>query len=223
MAPARAAAHRAHGTERISMFMLNIAEFQGRSGKDGYRWEGEAWYGGDLNRVVLKSEGEGSFRDSLESAEIQALYARAIGPYFNLQAGVRYDVKPDPSRAYATIGIEGLAPYWFEIDSALFLSNKGDVLGRFDAYYDQLITQRLVLQPRVEVNLAAQDVLENGIGSGVSDIELGLRLRYEIRREFAPYVGISYSRKIGNTADFARAAGERVGSTSFIIGIRTWF
>ncbi|MBY0511335.1 MAG: copper resistance protein B, partial [Rhodospirillaceae bacterium] len=147
----------------------------------------------------------------------------AIGPYFNLQAGLRHDFRPDPSRTYATAGIEGLAPYWFEAEGALFLSNKGELMARGNVYYDLRVTQRLILQPNVEVNLAAQNSREIGVGSGLSDIDLGLRLRYEVRREFAPYVGISYTRKIGNTADFARVAGEKVGGTSVVVGIRTWF
>lgn len=223
MAGSRAQLRKEHGGSLVGMVLLNVAEYQVRKGKDGYRWDGEAWYGGDVNRLTLKSEGEGAFRDRLESAEIQALYSRALDPYWNLQAGVRYDFKPNPSRTYATVGIEGLAPGFFEVEGALFLSNKGDLLGRLEGYYDQRITQRLILQPRVELNFAAQDVPENRIGSGLSNAELGLRLRYEIRREFAPYIGVSYDRKVGDTARFARIAGEDVGNTSFVAGIRFWF
>ncbi len=223
MAVARAQAHAAHGGETFSMVLINLAEYQVVKGKDGYRWEGEAWYGGDIHRFVVKTQGEGTFGGSTEHAEVQALYSRAIGPYFNLQGGVRYDFNPDPSRAYVTAGIEGLAPYFIETQAAVFVSTKGAVLGRVEAYYDQLITQRLVLQPRVELNLAAQGVRENQLGAGLINIELGLRLRYEIQREFAPYIGVSYTRKTGNTARFARAAGDSIGGTSFVVGIRTWF
>ena len=223
MAAARTEVHQGHGGETYAMVLVNMAEYRAVNGADGYRWEGEAWYGGDIHRLVFKTEGEGVINDGTEHAEGQLLYSRAVGPYFNLQAGVRYDFRPDPTRAYATIGIEGLAPGFIETQTALFVSNKGDVLGRIEAYYDQLITQRLVVQPRVEINLAAQDVREHDIGAGVSDIELGLRLRYEVRREFAPYIGVSYSRKTGNTAAYARAAGEGTGSASFVMGIRTWF
>ena len=212
-----------HGGGTFSQIMFNLAEVQVREGRDGYRWEGEGWFGGDINRLVIKSEGSGNFGEGPDDAEVQALYSRAIGPYFNLQAGVRHDFTPNPSRTYATVGFEGLAPYWFEVEGALFLSDKGDVLGRIEGYYDQRITQRLILQPRAELNLAAQDVAENGIGAGLSDMELGLRLRYEIAREFAPYVGVSWDRKLGDTADFARASGEDPSSTSIVLGIRTWF
>jgi len=121
------------------------------------------------------------------------------------------------------VGIEGLAPYWFELDAQAFLSNKGDAHLRIEGSYDQRITQRLILQPAAEVNLAAQDVPELGIGSGVSDIELGLRLRYEIAREFAPYVGVNWERKLGGSADYARAAGDGASATSLVMGIRFWF
>ena len=212
-----------HGGGTFSQIMFNLAEVQVREGRDGYRWDGEGWFGGDINRLVIKSEGSGSFGEGPDDAEVQALYSRAIGPYFNLQAGLRHDFTPNPSRTYATVGFEGLAPYWFEVEGALFLSDQGDVLGRLEGYYDQRITQRLILQPRAEINLAAQGVAENGIGAGLSDIELGLRLRYEIAREFAPYVGVSWDRKLGDTADFARAAGEDPSSTSIVVGIRAWF
>jgi len=215
------------GGQAFYQIMFNIAEYQVRNGRDGYRWDGEAWYGGDVNRLTLKSEGEGVLGGPggsfMETAEVQALYSRAIDPYWNLQAGVRYDFKPNPSRTYATVGVEGLAPYWFETEAALFLSNKGEVLGRVEGYYDQRITQRIILQPRIELNLSAQDVPETRIGSGISNAEFGLRLRYEIRRQFAPYIGVSYDRKLGKTADYARADGERIKATSFVIGVRTWF
>ena len=223
MAPTRAALYKEHGGGTFSQIMFNLAEYQVRDGRDGYRWDGEGWFGGDVDRFVVKSEGSGSFGNGIEDAEIQALYSRAVGPYFNVQAGVRHDFRPSPSRTYATVGFEGLAPYWFEVEGALFLSDKGDVLARLEGYYDQRLTQRLILQPRAELNLSAQDVRENGIGSGLSDIELGLRLRYEVAREFAPYVGVSWDRKLGTTARFARAAGEDPSSPSVVLGIRAWF
>lgn len=212
-----------HGGQNFSQVIFNLAEVQIRDGRDSYRWDGSAWYGGDINRLVLKTEGEGNIGQSLEAAEVQALYSRAVGPYTDIQLGVRYDFKPNPSRVYAAVGFESLAPGFFDVEGALFLSNKGDLLGRLEGYYDQRITQRLILQPRAEFNFAAQDVPEIGVGSGLSTAELGLRLRYEIRREFAPYVGISYDRRFGDTARFARAEGQGAASTSLVLGIRTWF
>ena len=212
-----------NGAQKVGFVSLNLAEYQARKGRDGFRWEGEAWYGGDINRLTLKSEGETAFGEGIESGEVQALYSRAIGPYFNAQAGVRQDFGHGPDRTYATVGFEGLAPYWFEVEGALFLSNKGDLLARLEGSYDQRITQKLILQPMAEVNFALQDVPESGIGSGLSGFELGLRLRYEVVKEFAPYVGVEWGRKVGDTARFARAAGEDVSGVSFVMGVKAWF
>ncbi|MBI3437873.1 MAG: copper resistance protein B [Proteobacteria bacterium] len=222
MAHARDELRHEHGGTLISKVMLNLGEYQFRNGEDGYRWEGEAWIGGDIDRFVLKSEGEGS-RSSVDAAEVQALYSRAIGPYFNLQAGVRHDFDPGRQRTYAALGVEGVAPYWFDVNAALFVSDHGDVLGRLEGTYDLRLTQKLILQPRVEANLSANDAPEIGAGRGLSGLETGLRLRYEIRREFAPYVGVSFDRKFNAAADFARARGEDPSQTSFVVGIRAWF
>ena len=227
--PAAEMAHSRHemmkenGAQTTAFLSFNLAEYQVRKGRDGFRWDGEGWYGGDINKITVKSDGEGAFGEGVEEAEIQLLYSRAIDPYFNLQAGIRQDLGPGPKRTYAAVGFEGLAPYWFEVEGALFLSNKGDVLGRLEGYYDQRITQRLILQPRLEANFALQDVPEGGIGSGLSDVELGLRLRYEVVKEFAPYIGVEWAKKTGDTARFARAAGEDADVTSFVAGIRFWF
>jgi len=212
-----------HGGARLPKTMIDTLEVRPDKGPDGYAWEGEFRYGGDVDRLVLKTEGEGEFGEHLEQAEVQALYSRAIGPYFDLQAGVRQDLQPRPRRTYATAGFEGLAPYWFEVEGALFLSNRGDLSARFEGSYDLRFTQRLILEPRVELNLAAQDVPELGIGSGLGSAEMGLRLRYEVRREFAPYVGVHYERKFGDTADFARAEGEGRDDLRVVAGVRAWF
>ncbi len=151
-----------------------------QDGRDGYEWEADAWYGGDINRLTFKSEGEGAYGRRVDKAEVQALYSRAIGPYFWAQGGVRYDVRPTPSRVYATVAVEGLAPSYFDVEAALFLSDRGELMGRASGWYDQRITQRLILQPRVEFNLAAQTSDDIGVGAGLSDAELGLRLRYDI-------------------------------------------
>ena len=220
---ARAAMLKESGGMTFSQLMLDRLEYRMGKGADGYHWEGEGWIGGDINRLAFKTEGEGEVGGALERAEVQALYSRAIDPWFNLEAGVRHDIRPDPQRTYAVVGIEGLAPYWFELGAQAFLSNKGDAHLRLEGSYDQRITQRLILQPAAEVNIAAQDVPELGIGSGLSDVELGLRLRYEFAREFAPYVGVNWERKLGDSARFARAGGERAEATSFVMGVRFWF
>ena len=211
------------GGQKNSKVMLNIAEYQARRGRDGYEWDGAAWYGGDINRLWIKSEGEGDIGRSVEKAEVQALYSRAIGPYFNLQGGIRYDFRPNPSRAYAVLGFEGLAPSFFDVEGALFLSNKGELMARASGYYDQRITQRLILQPRVELNFAAQNSRDIGVGAGLSDAEAGLRLRYDIRREFAPYLGIQYRQAFGRTRHYLRDEGEKSGGLSLLAGVRMWF
>lgn len=223
MAGSRHHLYTMHGGQNFYQVLGNLAEYQARKGRDGYRWDAEAWYGGDINRLWVKTEGDGDFGRSVGEAQVEALYSRTIGPYFNLQGGVRYDFKPNPSRAYAAFGVEGLAPSFFDVEAFVYLSNKGDVLAEFEGSYDQRITQRLILQPRIDLNFAAQDVRENGIGSGLSSGEVGLRLRYDIRREFAPYVGVSYGRRFGDTARFTRAEGDGARSTSFVLGVRTWF
>ena len=218
---ARALLRQEHGGAQVSQVMANLLEYRAQSGGDGYHWDGEAWFGGDLDRLVLKSEGEGD-RHGVEAGEAQVLYSRAVGLYTDLQVGVRQDVEPK-SRTYAAVGFETLLPYWIEASGGLFLSNKSDVLGRAEGAIDWRLTQRLILQPRAELNFAAQDIPETAIGSGLSDGELGLRLRYEVRRAFAPYVGVTWARRFGRTADYARAQGREVSDTSVVVGLRGWF
>jgi copper resistance protein B len=223
MAAAREQLRKEHGAMTTSKVLIDLLEVRIRDGRDGYAVDAQAWYGGDINRLWLKAEGEGEFGHKPESIEAQALWSHALDPWFNLQTGVRYDFRPDPERTHLVLGIQGLAPYWFEVDGALFLSNKGDLTARVEAEYDQRITQRLILQPRVEVDLAAQDVPDLGIGTGLSHAEAGLRLRYEFVPEVAPYVGVSYERAFGDTARYARAEGEDTDGWSFVVGLRTWF
>jgi copper resistance protein B len=207
----------------VGHVLFDQFEYRVQDGKDVIAWDGQAWYGGDYHKVFVKTLGEISGSDDVEHAEIQLLYSRLIGHFWDVQGGVRYDVRPDPSRTYGVIGLQGLAPGFFELDLQGFVSNKGDISARLEAEYDILITQRLVLQPKAEINLAVQDVRELGVGSGVNDVELGLRLRYEIRREFAPYIGVHWERKLGKTADFARDENESVDDLSFVAGVRFWF
>ena len=220
MAHARHAVHAEHGDFRGRKIALDRLEYRAT---DGYAWQGQAWFGGDYDKLWFKSEGEGEFGGSLHFAEAQALFSRAIDPWFDVQAGVRQDFGRGPDRTHLAIGIHGLAPYWFEVEAAAFLSTKGDLTARVEAEYDQRLTPRLILQPRIELDLAAQDVRELGIGTGLSSIEAGLRLRYEMVPEFAPYLGVEYERAIGRTADFARASGEDTGGWAFVVGVRAWF
>lgn len=212
-----------HGGQKLAQVLVNVLETQFRKGRNGFEWDAEGWYGGDINRLWIKTEGDGAFGRPLERAEVQALYSRAVGPYFNLQGGLRYDFKPNPSRVYATVGVEGLAPSFFDVEGALFLSNKGELMARAEGSYDQRITQRLILQPRAELNFAAENSREIGVGAGLNDAELGLRLRYDIRREFAPYVGVQYRRAFGRTRGYLRDEGEDASSWSLLTGVRLWF
>lgn len=206
-----------------SLVTIDLLEVGFQKGGESYRFEGEAFTGGNINRFGVKFEGDGAFGERIDDLELQALYSRAIAPYWNLQAGVRYDIRPDPSRSYLVAGLEGIAPYWFKVNAAGFVSNKGEVRARLEASYDQRITQSLVLQPRIEANIAFQDIRAIGVGSGLTDFEAGLRLRYEIEQEIAPYFGVEWRKQTGDTARFSRAAGEDPETISLVAGIRIWF
>lgn len=221
MAAARARLAKEHGGGTAWKVMLSTAEIRPDDGADAYAWEGEAWWGNDDHRLVLKSEGEGE-RGDPPKGEVQALWSKPIGPYFNVQAGMRQDLE-GPKRTYAVFGFEGLAPYWFEVEGAAFLSNEGELTARLEGSYDLRLTQRLILEPRAEANLSASDQPKLRLGSGLTDIEAGLRLRYEFKREFAPYVGVHHERRFGGTADYARAAGQATRDTRFVVGLRAWF
>lgn len=187
-------------------------------------WDLDVWHGGDIHKLWLKTEGErGLSGAGTEAAELQALYSRAITPFFDLQAGVRRNIRPGPARTHAVLGLHGLAPYWLEVDVAAFLSERGDLTARAEVEYDLMLTQRWVLQPRIEVEAAAKRVADQGLARGLTSVEAGLRLRYEVRRSFAPYVGVTWHRTLGNSRDLARAAGEDLESAALVAGVRMWF
>lgn len=186
-------------------------------------WEVRGWVGGDYHKLAFKTEGEWLTDGETESAEAQLLYSRLISDFWDVQAGIRYDFEPQPERAYAVVGFQGLARYFFEVDAHAFISDEGDVSARLEAEYELLLTQKLVLQPALEVNVAFSEDEERGIGSGLNDVELGLRLRYEIVREFAPYIGVNWERSFGDTADLAREEGEDDEEFSVVAGVQVWF
>jgi len=223
MAAARAALYKETGGMTVAKTIVDRLEAGFGQGHETYLWDVQGWIGRDIDKFWWKTEGEGAFGGPLESAEVQALWSHAIAPFFDVQAGVRYDIRPEPDRAHAVIGIQGLIPYKFEVDAAAFVSTKGDVTARIEAEYDQRLTQKLILQPRIEAELSAQDIPEYGIGAGLSAIEAGARLGYEFVPQFRPYVGVEWHGKIGDTADFARAAGEDVDAVRWLVGVRTWF
>lgn len=222
MAGSREDLRRTHGSFPVFWFQGDRLETQARKGDDAYVWDIQGYYGNPTERFWFKSEGEGEWGAAPDDAELQALFSKAFKPFWDIQAGIRQDFA-GPDTTHAVIGVQGLAPYMFEVDAALFLSHRGDFTARIEAEVDQRITQRLILQPRIEANLSAQDIPMLGVGAGLDQIEVGARLRYEFRREFAPYIGIEQSWRTGAGADFARVRGDAPSTTSFIAGIRFWF
>ncbi|MBB1177699.1 copper resistance protein B [Pseudomonas sp. FW305-3-2-15-E-TSA4] len=223
MAAAREQLRVENGDVRTTAVIIDQLEASFGDNEEGYAWDAQGWTGGDINRFWWKSEGEGDFDGEVEEAEIQALYSRAFRPFFDFQTGLRQTYRPEGDRTDLVVGVQGLAPYWFEVDAAAFLSNKGELTARAEAEYDQRITNRWIVQPRAEVVLSAEDIPELRIGSGLTSLQIGARLRYEFRKEFAPYVGLEWTKSFGNTADFLEADGRSSEDTRLVVGIRTWF
>ena len=201
--------------------MFNQVERRGSGGDREDWWETDAWLGRDLDKVWLRSRGRRSSGDT-QDAEVQIMYSKAASTYWDFQTGIRRDFEPAP-RDWLAVGFHGLAPYFFKVDTALFLGESGHTALRAEAEYDLRLTQRLILTPDLEFNIYGKDDPAAGRGSGLSDINAGLRLRYEIRREFAPYVGITWVREYGETARLSQAAGRTDGDTKIAIGFRAWF
>lgn len=182
----------------------------------------QAWFGRDYDRLVLKAEGSVT-EGTLEEARTELVWGHALATYWDAQLGLRYDSGDDPNRSWLAFGVQGLAPYWFELDIAAYVGERGRSALSLEAEYDILFSQRLILQPRFEMDVYGKDDAERGIGAGLSEMAAGLRLRYEIRREFAPYVGIEWAGKYGGSADYARAAGRDVSEVRSVAGVRFWF
>ncbi|HEX8777167.1 MAG TPA: copper resistance protein B, partial [Rhodanobacter sp.] len=189
---------------------------------DGQAWELNGWYGTDTDKLWLRSEGE---RESGQSGagDVEALWSRAVAPYWDTQLGVRHDFGDGPSRQWLAFGVQGLAPYWFELEATAYAGPSGRTAARLRAGYELLLTQRLILQPELEANLYGKADPARRIGSGLADASLGLRLRYEFRRQFAPYLGVVWTRRYGGTADFAREEHHPVFDRQFVAGLRIWF
>ena len=211
-----------HGGMTASKLLVDQLETRVRKGRDGYYVNAEGWYGGDIDKLWLKSEIEGDYGRSADQMEFQALWSHALDPWFNLQTGIRFDAEPR-TRGRLVLGVEGLAPYWWEVNAAAFVSYKGDVTARAEVEHDVRVTQKLILQPRAELDLALQDIPQERVGAGLSNVEFGARLRYQFVPNFAPYVGLVYERAIGRSARLMRADGERPGGLQFTVGLRTWF
>lgn len=224
MAAARSALKSSHGSGNHSFFIAERLELASNDGDTFTLLQGQGWIGGDINKLWLKAEAEWAAEESVfEELELQALFSRAISPFWDLQLGLRHDFDPEPSRDYAVIGIRGDAPYWIEVDAALFVSDQGDASARLEAEYDIRLTQRLLLQPRVEVDAAFATDREIGVGSGLSSIEAGLRLRYEASRRIAPYVGVHWTDTFGDTSRLRKSEGDDADSLSLVAGLRFWF
>ena len=216
------------GQHVYSLLLFDQLEYRSNEGPDTLRWDAEGWLGGDYHKLWFKTEGEQELNgESGGDGEVQLLYSRLLSPFWDVQIGLRYDQLygpgSDPSRLFSVLGFEGVAPYWFDVEPVLFISEEGDVSARLTGTYDVLLTQRLIAQSRLELNVAAQEVERFGVGEGLNDIELGVRLRYEIWREFAPYIGVSWLRKLGDSADIARTEGAVVDTLAFVVGVRFWF
>lgn len=205
------------------LFLYVQAErFEFRESAGETLWDLQGWYGGDLHKLWFKSEGHADGSD-VEDAELQVLYSRAWTAFFDLQFGLRVSDRDDRNVVSAVAGIQGMAPYRVEIDAALFVTEDGDVSIRSEFERDLFLSERVILQPRVELGIALQDSPELGVGNGISGLSAGLRLRYEVTRKFAPYIGVAHERSFGGTADIVRAAGGDADETTVVAGIRFWF
>lgn len=181
----------------------------------------QAWISQGYQRITLKAEGDVK-HSALEDSRTELQWSKALAPYWDAQLGVRHDTGTKPDQSWLALGVQGLAPYWFEIDATAYLGNGGQTSLRLDAEYDMQLTQKLILQPAAELNLYGKSDIKYGAGRGLSDATLGMRLRYEFTRQFAPYIGVEWTGKYGDSANFTRAAGEKIRSTRWVAGVRFW-
>ena len=214
--------HQVHDSAINSYFLADKLEWQNADDGSALAWDLSGWIGGDIDRLWLRSEGERS-NGKTEDAELQALWGHAISPWWDMVSGVRQDFKPGAAQTWAAFGLQGMALYNFEAEATAFLGEGGQSALRLEGDYDILLTNRLILQPTAELNVYGKNDPQRGLGSGLSNTEAGLRLRYEIRREFAPYVGVTWNRTYGNTADYAREEGEDRSEARLVLGVRLWF
>lgn len=214
--------HRVHDSAINTFVLLDHLEYQNADEGSTLAWDALGWVGGDINRLWVRSEGERT-NGVTEDAELQVLYGHSIGPWWDVVAGVRQDFKPESPQTWAAFGIQGMALYDFEAQATAFIGENGQTAARLEGEYDILLTNRLILQPTAEANVYGKNDPERGVGSGLANTEVGLRLRYEIVRQFAPYIGVTWSRSYGNTADFIRDEGGDADEARFVAGIRLWF
>jgi copper resistance protein B len=216
------AGHHAHDNVLNYYVLFDQLEWQDADAGGALNWDARAWVGRDINKLWLRAEGERADRQTEES-ELEVLWGHSFARWWEFVAGVRQDFQPGPSQTWAAFGVQGLAPYKFDVEATAYLGESGQTAVQFEAEYELLFTNRLILQPLIKLNVYGEDDPRRGIGSGLSTTELGLRLRYELRRELAPYIGVTWDRKWANTADFARLNGDAVEDTRWIAGLRIWF
>lgn len=208
--------------QRFAFFLVDRLEGVRTSEGSTWAYDLQGWYGRDYDRLVWKAEGDAD-GGTLQEARTEVLWGHAVAPFWDVQLGARYDSGIEPDRGWLAVGFQGMAPHWLEIDATAYLGDAGRAALRLDAEYELLFTQRLVLQPRLEANFYGRDDPARGLGAGLSDLAAGIRLRYEIRREIAPYVGLEWSGRYGGAADYARAAGDSSAETRWVAGMRLWF
>jgi copper resistance protein B len=213
--------HTVHDNAINYFVLFDQLEWQAGGGDDGLSWDNKGWVGQDRNRLWFRTEGERA-NGRVDDAEAHVLYGRAIARWWDLVAGARQDLRPGPAQTWAAVGVQGLAPYWFEVEATAYVGASGRTHLRVETEYELLLTNRLILQPLIEVQIYGKDDLERGIGAGLSSTDAGLRLRYEIRREFAPYVGVTWNRQYFGTADLARGEGKKSSGARLAIGLRLW-
>ena len=214
--------HAIHDNTVHSLVRMDRLEAFDADRGTGQAWKARAWIGTDTDKLWLRSEGERVGGDT-QASDLEALYGRPIARWWDVLVGVRHDFGPGPSRDFAAIGVTGVAPGKIELEATAYLGSSGHAQARIEADYDALLTNRLVLQPMLELGFNGEDDPVRHLGSGLSTMETGLRLRYEIDRRFAPYIGIVYERAYGDTAAFRRSAGEGASDTRIVAGVRFWF
>jgi copper resistance protein B len=205
----------------LGKLMIDQLELEADPDRTTVSWDAQGWYGTDYDKLWLKSEGAPS-ADGSAAARSEVLWDRVISRWWSLQAGVRVDLAQGPTRGWAAAGIEGLAPYRFDIEAALYLADAGRTAARLRAQRDLYVSQRFILQPEFETELYGRSDVARQLGAGVSDLQLALRARYEIRREIAPYIGLAWRRDLGATARFARADGQPAAALEWVAGLHLW-
>jgi copper resistance protein B len=214
--------HAVHDKAINFQVLFDQFEWQFVHGENGQRWDSRSWIGGDINRLWLRTEGD-AVDGVIDAAEAQVLYGRSIGRWWDVVAGVRFDARPSPSHTWLALGVQGLAPQFIDVQATLYVGDNAHLAARIELEHDLHVTQRIVFQPLVELSIAGAEDPDRGIGSGISTAEVGFRVRYEFKRELAPYAGVVWHRKLFGTGDFTRQRGGDAGGWHVVTGLRFWF